>query len=153
MKNSAATRMPCLIATALDLPWPITTHPFTPRSGAPPYSAGSMRRFTARKAPRERAAPSLRTGVRISSSLMSCIMDSARVSLAFSTTLPVKPSMTMTSTLPVKRSCPSTLPMKFSDEPFRTSWTSLVSSLPLVSSSPRLMRPTRGLGVWKTALV
>ena len=84
---------------------------------------------------------------------MRCIIDSARVSLAFRATLPVKPSMTMTSTLPVNRSCPSTLPMKLSVDSFSTSWTSLVSSFPLVSSSPMLMRPTRGLGVWKTALV
>ena len=95
----------------------------------------------------------MRMGVRISSSRMRCIIDSASVSQALSVTLPVKPSITITSTLPVNRSWPSTLPMKFRLESLRTSWTSFVSSLPLVSSSPRLMRPTRGLGVCSTELV
>ena len=112
VKNSAAVRMPCLIARALERPWPITQQPFTPSSGAPPYSAGSIRRFTARKA-------GLRAGRRPSFArvplellLDEVDIDSASVSLAFSTTLPVKPSMTTTSTLPVKMSWPSTLPTK-----------------------------------------
>ena len=42
--------------------------------------------------------------------------------------------------------------MKLRLESLRTSWTSLVSSFPLVSSSPMLMSPTRGFGMWKSAL-
>jgi hypothetical protein len=112
-----------------------------------------MRWRTALNAPLERKAPTLRTFFRWISSLMRRIRVSARVSLALRTTFPVKPSMTMTSTRPVKTSPPSTFPTKFREEPFRASCTSLVRWLPFVSSSPMLMSPTRGLGVWKTALV
>ena len=112
-----------------------------------------MRCRTALNAPLERNAPTLRTFLRWISSLMRRMRVSARVSLALRATFPVNPSTTMTSTRPVKMSPPSTLPMKLSEEFFRTSWTSLVSWFPLVSSSPMLMRPTRGLGVWKTARV
>ena len=37
--NSAATRMAFLTAFALELPWQMVQTPFTPSSGAPPYSA------------------------------------------------------------------------------------------------------------------
>src|SRR6185503_20782574 len=70
VKKSAAVRMPCLMATALERPWPITQHPFTPRRGAPPYSEGSMRWRTALNAPLERKAPTLRTFFLWISSLM-----------------------------------------------------------------------------------
>ncbi len=43
-------------------------------------------------------------------------MNSASVSQVFSTTFPVKPSITTTSTSPAKMSWPSTLPTKFSRE-------------------------------------
>src|SRR2546425_1001282 len=153
VKNSAAARIPFLMAWALDRPWPMTQQPFMPSRGAPPYSAGSIRCFMARKAPRDSQAPSFRRGVRVSSSFTASISISARVSLDFRATLPVKPSMTTTSTLPEKMSCPSTLPTKLRVDPFRTSWTSRVRSFPFVSSSPMLMRPTRGLAVWKTSRV
>src|SRR5262249_13520473 len=38
LENSAAKRIAFLIALAEERPWQMMTHPFTPRSGAPPYS-------------------------------------------------------------------------------------------------------------------
>ena len=100
------------MAWAFDRPCPMTQQPFIPRRGAPPYSEGSIRLRTARKAGMESQAPTFVRVERVSSSRRSSTIDSASVSLAFRTTLPVKPSMTITSALPVNRSCPSTLPMK-----------------------------------------
>ena len=36
--NSAATRMPFMIARSFEEPWPTMQTPRTPSSGAPPYS-------------------------------------------------------------------------------------------------------------------
>ncbi len=139
--KDAAVRIPASIASAPDLPWPITQQPLRPRSGAPPISSGSLRRLTAAKAGCSSSAPSRPRIPRGMASFSRSKTSSAAVSDAFSTTLPVKPSITTTSTLPLKRSCPSTLPTKLRLDCFSTSCASRTSSLPLVSSSPTLMRP------------
>ena len=74
-------------------------------------------------------------------------ISSASASALFSTTLPTKPSQTMTSTVPLKTSRPSTLPMKLRPVVFSTLKTSRVRSLPFPSSSPIDIRPIRGDGV------
>ena len=62
---------------------------------------------------------------------------SATPSAVLSKILPTKPSQTTTSTVPLKISLPSTFPAKFGI--FANSlYASLVTSLPLLSSSPLL---------------
>ena len=73
----------------------------------------------------------------------------ARPSLALSATLPTKPSHTTMSALPLKISLPSTLPTKLISPANAAARSKspafLMTSLPLIASSPILSRPTEGL--------
>ena len=72
----------------------------------------------------------------------------ARPSAVFSATLPTKPSQTTRSVVPLKMSLPSTLPWKLMWPAAETARSSsparLIVSLPLITSSPMLSRPTVG---------
>ena len=57
----------------------------------------------------------------------------------------MNPSQTITSALPLNMSRPSTLPMKLRGASLRARNASRVTSFPLLSSSPMLIRPTRGV--------
>ena len=57
----------------------------------------------------------------------------------------------MTSASPLKMPSPSTLPMKFKPELRNNSAAALTTSLPLISSSPILSRPTVGLSLCSIA--
>ena len=71
-------------------------------------------------------------------------------SIVFSTTLPVKPSVTTTSAAPVVRSVPSTLPTNVSAagaaaaRAASAACASITVEVPFVGSSPFESRPTRG---------
>ena len=78
-------------------PWHMVTVPFTPSSGAPPMLSGSTRFFNARKASFASVAPSFRTGPAVSSAFNQSIIEVARLSQDFSTTLPTNPLHTTTS--------------------------------------------------------
>ena len=72
----------------------------------------------------------------------------ARPSLLLSATLPTKPSQTTRSTTPLKMSLPSTLPLKLRSPLAAAARNKtpacLMTSLPLIASSPMLSRPTVG---------
>src|SRR5581483_5697354 len=61
--NSAATRIAFLMAFAFDDPCVMKHTPFTPNSGAPPYSVWSRRFLKSEKALRDRSAPTCRVMV------------------------------------------------------------------------------------------
>jgi hypothetical protein len=72
-------------------------------------------------------------------------------SSAFSATLPVNPSVTITSSSPASRSPPSTLPAKLSGSApcggslASSSCARLVNLLPFPGSAPMVSRPTLGV--------
>src|SRR5436190_2990370 len=63
----------------------------------------------------------------------------------FKITLPTKPSHTTTSTGSSNKCRPSILPRKFSELSLNILKGSFVRPLPLISSSPNEIRPSRGL--------
>src|SRR6266571_573587 len=67
-ENSAATRTAFLIAFAFDEPCVMMHAPFTPSSGAPPYSVWSRRFLKSVNALRESNAPTCRVIVALSDS-------------------------------------------------------------------------------------
>ncbi len=71
-------------------------------------------------------------------------MPSASASADLSTTLPTKPSQAMTSKFPFQMSRPSAFPSKWISRRRKAAAASLVTSVPLPSSSPTLSTPTRG---------
>ena len=78
---------------------------------------------------------------------------SATPSIAFSVTLPVNPSQTMTSVVPRGMSRPSTLPRKSrSSAAASSACTSCVSALPLPASSPIESSPIVGVRTSRIAV-
>src|SRR5207302_2001573 len=93
---SDATRIPLRIALGPERPCPVRTTPFTPSTGAPPYSSKSRRWRTARTAGLTRAAPSLARSDLPSSARSMSKMIVPVPSAVFSSTLPAKPSAVTT---------------------------------------------------------
>ena len=77
-------------------------------------------------------------------------IELATPSLVFSKIFPTKPSQVITSTSPLKISPPSTFPIKYGYD-FKSLNASLVTSFPLLSSSPFDKSPTFGLSMLKTS--
>ena len=127
-------------------PCPMKQTPLTPSSGAAPYSSQSSRALSRPSAGIMNSEPNSASGSRLISSFTARPRKFAALSAVLRITLPVKPSVTITSHVPLNRSRPSTLPMKFRCFAPRSSGSvSCTSWLPLVSSSPMDIRPTRGL--------
>ena len=104
---------PFFTAKAFDEPWPTSSAPFTPRSGAPPYVSGLTCAMSSFRPPLMARAPSFVTGVFIITplSVLNSVLDVP--SMVLRHTLPVKPSVTMTSNFAGRMSPPSALPAKF----------------------------------------
>ena len=65
----------------------------------------------------------------------------------FSTTFPVKPSVTKTSTFEFAKSLPSTFPIKFNCDDLRSLNVDFYNSLPFELSSPLLISPILGFSI------
>src|SRR5580765_2935746 len=90
--KSEATRKAFLMAFAFDDPWVIKQTPFTPSSGAPPYSVWSRRFLKSWNALRESRYPTWRVMVAFNVSLRVARTRLATPSEVFSATFPTKPS-------------------------------------------------------------
>ena len=94
----------------------------------------------------------MRIVLRRNSRLRKSLIARASLSIVLRTTLPTKPSATQTSISPLNRSCPSTLPMKFTSGFFASSsCVAFVAALPFSGSVPMESSPTRGFSRPRTA--
>src|SRR5215211_435336 len=139
-----ASRTAAAIPSGPKLPCATTTGRRSPSRIAPPTRSGSS---CSRRAPSRRlmsSPPALDTAPERIASRMAPVTALAVPSMAFSATLPVKPSVTTTSTLPPARSKPSTLPAKLRPPAASRSPASSTSDVPLPDSSPTDSNPTCG---------
>src|SRR6267142_809871 len=136
--------MAFLTALGVELPWPIIQVPLIPRSGAPPYSEASTRFRISFSAGRIKTAARRRHGVLVRPAFSDWPYISASPSHILRAMFPQQPSHTTTSATPRKKCFPSTFPMKLRWLCFSMRKASLVTSLPLVSSSPIANSPTAG---------
>ena len=130
---------------ALELPCVLTTSPFNPKSGAPPYSLASKSFNVAFNAGFTRSAPIFERKVAIIPSFTFRINVAPTPSYNFRITFPTNASQTTTSTAPDGISLASTLPTKLiSLHAFRSGNVSFTSAFPFSSSAPMLTIPTVG---------
>ena len=134
-----------VISFAFALPCVLTTRPFSPRSGAPPYCVASKVFNVDFNAGNASAAPILLFNVLIMPFLMAPINVLLSPSYSFKMTFPTKASQTITSASPFGISLASMLPTKLmSSHAFSRGNVSFTRALPFSSSAPILTIATLG---------
>ena len=108
----AASRIALAIPSGPELPCPTTASPRRPSRIAPPVVSGSIWLRSEPSAGRNSSPPAAARGPERAAARTASATARAVPSIVFSTTLPVKPSVTTTSAPPLIRSRPSTLPTK-----------------------------------------
>src|SRR5512132_2126893 len=142
----AASRIALVIPAASNEPCGTTTSLRRPSRTAPPTACGSSWSRSSRKAGRSIRPPIVERLDEVAASRTAPSSTAEVPSITFSTTLPVKPSVTITSASPVPIAKPSTLPTKFRRDSASesTAWAATRSSGPFDASSPLLSSATRG---------
>ena len=137
-----------------ELPWATTATPRRPSRIAPPVLSGSISRRRPPSAGRRSSPPTAAIGFERAASETAPPTARAVPSSVFSTTLPVKPSVTTTSAPSASRSRPSTLPVKLRAGGLGRGRRvrRRAALVPLPASSPIDSRATRGRSTPSTSL-